>query len=413
MKKIILPVILASFSFVGFSQVTSDTDILTGEETLGDRFIQSAVPYLTIAPDARAAGMADVGVATTADANASHWNAAKLVFAKNPDGTFSDMGGSLSYTPWLRALIDDMSLNYASFYKRLRKEEVVSASLNFFNLGSMEFRDAGNNSIGQGNPFELTFKVDYARMLTEKMSVSLGLKWIHSDLTNGAQFSGGTATKAGNSVAADLGFFWNNDIAIAGEKLHLALGGNISNLGSKITYTVPEDAFFIPTNLRLGGALTKDIDLYNKITLAVDFNKLMVPSPAQYGENEDGERVVVKGKEASDKGLFTGIFGSFADAPGGFSEEISEFTVGTALEYWYADAFAGRAGYFHEATEKGGRKFFTLGAGVRWKLYSIDFAYMVPIGRVSSPLRDTIRLTLQAKFKSKKVKVPDTGTAFL
>lgn len=410
MRKFLLPVIFISLSVAGFAQITPEIDI-QGKGNLGARFIQTAVPYLTIAPDARAAGMADVGVATTADANATYWNAAKLVFAENPDGTLSDMGGSLSYTPWLRALIDDMSLNYGSFYKRLRKEEVVGVSLNFFNLGSMEFRDGANNSLGEGNPFELTFKVDYARMLSDNMSVSLGLKWIHSDITNGAQFSGANTARAGNSIAADLGFFWNNEVTIAGERMHLALGGNISNLGSKISYTNPEEAFFIPTNLRLGGALTKDIDLYNKITLAIDFNKLMVPSPAEYGiVDATGERVVINGTEAADKGLVGGIFGSFADAPGGFSEEISEFTVGSGIEYWYADAFAARAGYFHEATQKGGRQFFTLGAGVRWKLYSIDFAYMIPLGRTSSPLRDTIRLSLQAKFKSKKAKVPANGS---
>jgi len=404
MRKSILSIILLAFGYASISQISTQDDV---NGRVGDRIIQVSVPFLTIAPDARAAGMADVGVATTPDVNSAYWNAAKLVFATDEDGQLSDMGGGLSYTPWLRRLVNDMSLSHVSFFKRLRKEEVVGFSMTYFNLGSIEFRDGPGESgiTGEGRPREFNFKVDYARQLTNNFSVSAGMKWIHSNLASGQELSNGSVARAGNSIAVDIGTYWNNDVTIAGQQLDLAWGVSISNFGNKITYSTRDEAYFIPTNLKLGTSITKDIDLYNKITLAIDVNKLMVPTPAEY--DDDGN--VIAGSEASDKGLISGVLGSFADAPGGFSEEMQEFMIGTSVEYWYANAFAARAGYFHESATKGNRKFVTLGAGVRWKTYGIDFAYLLPVRSstsTSDPLADTIRLSLKANFKSKKKDKP-------
>lgn len=411
MKKTFLIISAFICGTTAYSQITSGDDV-QGRE--GSRFVQTAVPFMTIAPDARAAAMGDVGAATTPDVNSMHWNPAKLTFIEDEDGNLSNAGVSFSYTPWLRKLIDDMSLNQLSAYKRLRKEEVVGVSMNYFDLGQMTFRDEQNVVTGERRPYELSLNVAYSRKLSEHLSIGVGLKWIHSNLASGVVLSSGDQARAGNSVAADIGGYWNKDIRVSGEAFNLGLGASITNLGSKMTYTTREQAFFIPTNLRIGGALTKDIDLFNKITLAVDVNKLMVPTPAQYvvnsagGDSTDasGNRVVFAGQEAQGRSLISGVFGSFADAPGGFSEELSEFTVSTALEYWYADAFAARAGYFYEAESKGNRKFFTLGAGVRWKQYGLDFAYLIPI-RQANPLADTIRFSLLANFKSKKLGEPE------
>jgi hypothetical protein len=411
MKKIIL---IGSFSLI---TLLSNAQVKTTEDVAGrtgSRYIQSAVPFMTIAPDARSAAMADVGAATSADVNSMHWNAAKLANIKDSDGNLSDMGVGLTYTPWLAKLINDMSLNYLSGYKRLSKQEVIGVSFNYFNLGEMTFRNDDNIVTGTKKPYELNLAVAYSRKLSEPLSVSVGLKWIHSNLASGIPISSGETSKAGNSIAADLGVYYNKDIIVAGESYNLALGASITNIGNKLTYTNKENAYFIPTNLRIGTSITKEIDLYNKVSLNVDINKLMVPTPAVYyiaadGKDSlvDGKRVVAKGKDASGKGLVGGMLGSFADAPGGAKEELQEYTIGTAVEYWYANAFAARAGYFHESTAKGGRKFFTLGVGVKYKSFGADFAYLIPV-KQNNPLADTLRLSLFATLKSKKqTEMPD------
>ena len=410
MKKIILLVSASIVSLVGNAQ----TSIQTTEDVAGrtgSRYIQSAVPFMTIAPDARAASMADAGVATSADVNSMHWNAGKLPFIKDADGQEADYGLGLTYTPWLAKLINDMSLNYLSGYKRISKQEVIGASLNYFNLGQMTFRNDFILFTGKKKPYELCFNVAYARKLSEPLSVSLGLKFIHSNLASGIAINNGTETaKAGNAIAADLGVYYNKDVKIAGEGFNLGLGASISNLGNKLTYTTREEAYFIPTNLSIRTAITKDIHLYNKITLVIDINKLMIPTPAVYYTDSldaDGNKVVAAGKDASDKGLIGGVLGSFADAPGGFKEEIQEYTASIALEYMYTGAFSARAGYFHESEAKANRKFITLGAGVRYRQYGFDFAYLIPI-KQNNPLADTVRISLLMNMKSKKqVAAPD------
>lgn len=395
------------------AQITSDED---AAGRTGNRYIQSAVPFMTISPDARSAGMADVGVATSADVNSMHWNAAKLTSIKDGDGELTDYGVGLTYTPWLSKLIDDMSLNYLSGYKRLSKQEVIGVSLNYFDLGQMTFRNGSNVITGEKRPYELNLAVAYARQLSKPLSVSLGLKWIHSNLASGVALSNGEVAKAGNALAADIGLFYEKDVIVSAEPFHFAFGVNISNLGNKLTYTTKEQAYFIPTNLRIGTAITKEIDLYNKVTLAVDLNKLMVPTPPVYLQNTNGsdslvggERIIIEGQDASDKSLIGGVFGSFADAPGGAKEEFQEVMLSIALEYWYANAFAVRAGYFYESETKGNRKYLTLGVGLRYKKFGADFSYLIPAGGLAnSPLRDTLRLSLMMNLQSKKVEgTPD------
>ena len=385
-----------------FAQITAEDD-LAGRD--GSRIISTAVPFLTISPDARAAGMADVGVATTPDANATYWNPAKLPFIKEGSGDDYDMGFALSYTPWLRKLINDMSLSYLTGYKRLREEEVISASLLYFNLGSMTFRDNNNVITGEHNPREFAFNVAYSRKLSNNLGLALGLKFIRSNLAGSISIGpGNTQTKPGHTAAADVSVYYNKEkVAVAGRLFDIALGANLSNVGAKISYTNNDQADFIPTNLKLGFAATTEIDAYNKITLAVDANKLLVPTPPTYladTTDEDGNKIVDQGRDPDETGLIGGMFGSFADAPGGFSEEMKEFMISIGAEYWYDDLLAVRAGYYFESQIKGNRKYFTLGLGVRYNNFGIDFSYLIPV-RQNNPLQDTLRLSLIFNIKDK------------
>lgn len=361
--------------------------------------ITTAVPFLTISPDARSGALADAGVATTADANSIYWNPGKMAFIENSDGEPSDIGVSLSYTPWLRRLINDMSLNYLSGYKRLSDVEVIGLSLNYFNLGSMTFRDDEGNILNDNvRPREFAFNFAYSRKLSDNLGVGIGVKYVHSNLTQGAvTLSNGTTARPGNTAAADIGVYYNKAFTELARKAglidgNLALGASISNLGAKISYSDNGVSNFIPANLRLGFAATADIDPYNSITFIVDVNKLLVPTPPITALDSAGNVVIIDGQDP-DRGFISGVFGSFTDAPGGFAEEIREFTASIAAEYWYAKALAVRAGYFTESELKGNRKYFTLGLGVKYKKYGFDFAYLVPVQQNNS-LQDTLRFTL-------------------
>ena len=270
--------------------------------------------------------------------------------------------------------------------------------MSYFNLGQMEFRDEDNISLGSRKPYELAIGGNYSRKLSKVLSVSLGLKYIYSNLTGGVEINSGgvlTQTKPGKSAAADIGIYYNNEVVIGGRLFELGLGGNISNLGGKLSYTNNGQSDFIPTNLRLGTALTTEIDEYNKITFLLDFNKLMVPTPP----TRDNTGAIIAGRDAN-RGFVDGVFGSFADAPGGLSEELKEFMISTGVEYWYTEFLAARAGYFHESKLKGNRKYFTVGLGIVYNQLGVDFAYLIPRGR-SNPLQDTLRFTLSYKVVSK------------
>jgi hypothetical protein len=351
------------------------------------RVITTAVPFLTITPDARAGGMGDAGVATSPDANSVHWNPAKLVFIEK------NVGFSLSYTPWLGKIINDMSITYLSGYYKFTKEQAVAVSMKYFDLGEIFFTDELGNSTGDFNPREVAFDATYSRMLSQKLSVGITGRYIHSNLTGNftsSNASTGADAKPGNSVAADIAVYYNNDLTILGSNSNLALGAVISNIGSKLTYSDQNNKDFIPTNLRLGTAVTTDLDPYNKITFALDFNKLLVPSP-QFDNSE------------KDKSLLNGIFGSFSDAEDGTSEELKEVTLSAGAEYWYNKTFAARLGYFMESQEKGNRKYLTFGLGFRYQVFGIDFAYLIPKEQ-EHPLAETLRFTLLFSFDKAKNK---------
>ena len=345
--------------------------------------ITTAVPFLLIGPDARAGAMGDVGVATTPDVNSMHWNPAKLAFNEN------DLGASMSFVPWLRSLVNDINLSYITGYKKIGDKQAIGFELGYFSLGQITFTDKSGDLIGNYTPNEYVIGSAYSRKLSDDFSLSVGGKYILSDLTGG-QAAGEYETFSGRSFAADVSGFYNRPIRISGKDLDLAIGCNISNIGSKVSYTETSIRDFIPINLRLGTALGADIDDYNKISLAFDINKLLVPTPP----NENG------GMDP-DVGVVSGIFQSFWDAPGGTKEEFRELMYSVGGEYWYANQFALRAGYFNEHDTKGGRKYFTLGMGMKYTVYTIDFSYLVNTNNnagVTNPLANTMRFSLTWDF---------------
>jgi len=361
---------------------------VTGADST-NQIITTAVPFLTITPDSRAGGMGDAGVATSADANSSYWNPGKLVFIDK------GYGFTTSYTPWLAKIINDMKLLYLSGFYKINREQTVSASLKYFDMGDINFRDGNNVDQGRYNPREYAVDVTYSRLLTEHFAIGGTLRYIRSNLTGA--FSGTTDARAGNSVAVDLGAYYTKQLT--SRNATLSLGGTITNLGSKMTYTSADNKDFIPTNLRLGGAYKTELDQKNSLTFALDFNKLMVPSPPN-GKN---------------KPLLSGIFGSFSDARGGLSEELREFTISSGMEYWYNDFFAARLGYFFEAKDKGNRKYLTTGLGFRYEMttkdiFGLDMAYMVPTTIGNNALAETIRFTLFYILPVREAKQNNTVT---
>lgn len=363
------------------------TEVSKAQSTTGAGVVSSAVPFLTIAPDSRAGAMGDVGVATIPDINSQTWNPAKYAFIESRSGI------ALSYTPWLRSLVDDMNLAYLVGYHQLDKLQTISGSLRYFDLGEMQFYDNSGNETNSSNPNEFALDMGYALKLSDNWSGSVALRYILSDIFSGASGNAGTTTtdlKAGQSFAADVSFYYNKTFLQSRKESNIAYGINISNIGSKISYDGGEIKDFIPTNLKLGAAYTTEIDKYNKMSFALDFNKLLIPSPVLI--EEDGKTVLSNfGNELI--GPIEGIFVSFSDAPLGLKEELSEITISLGAEYWYSKQFAVRAGYFNEAKEKGDRKFMTFGAGLKMNVFSLDFSYIYTLSR-TSPLENTLRFTL-------------------
>ncbi|WP_020526747.1 type IX secretion system outer membrane channel protein PorV [Flexithrix dorotheae] len=388
--------LLLSSLFASTSLIAQIGSNQVGGQVDGSNPIITAVPFLNIGPDSRGSGMGDVGVATSPDANSAFWNPSKLAFVEK------DMGAAFSVTPWLKQIVGDMNLYYLSGYKKINANSTFSASMRYFDLGSMQFTDINRNIIADFNPREFSFDATYAMKLSQKFGMGVTMRYIYSNLSG--NFSNGqsnTDAKPANSLAADISGFYTTDLVIKGYDSKLSFGANISNIGPKITYTSDNNKDFIPTNLRIGTALTTEFDPYNKLTFAFDVNKLLVPTPPIYGEDEDGNPVVVKGKDSSDKGMLAGMFISFADAPGGAKEEFQELMFGTGLEYWYNDLVAVRGGYFHEARTKGNRQYFTVGVGLRYQVFGIDFSYLIS-KQQNHPLTDTMRFTLSFNMDSKK-----------
>ena len=388
MKKIISLTLASILCYVSFSQNVTGVDEI-GRDNLNT--ITTAVPFLLISPDSRAGGMGDVGVATSPDANSLHWNPAKFAFVED------EVGFAVSYVPWLRALVPDINLSYLAGYKKLHKNEAIAMQLRYFTLGDITFTDVIGNNLGQYKPSEFVIGSAYSRKLSDQFSLAISGRYIYSNLTGG-QSAGGIATNAGQSVAADVAGYFRKDIRIAKKDMELALGANISNIGNKVRYTETSTRDFIPINLRLGTALNADLDEYNKISFAFDINKLLVPTPPIYNDSIDGQIDFGQDPNVS---VVSGIFQSFGDAPGGFSEEMREINFSVGTEYWYDDQFAVRAGYFNEHNTKGGRKFFTFGSGVKYNVFALDFSYLINASRAingNNPLANTMRFTLIFDF---------------
>ena len=347
--------------------------------------VNYAVISQTIAPDARGGGLGDVGAATDPDVNSQYWNPAKYPF------NISRAGVSLNFTPWLRSLVNDMNLAYLSGYYRIGDYSAVSASLRYFNMGEVytENPEANSNAMTI-NPYEMSLDVAYSLMLSEKFSLAAAIRWIYSDM----RFDYKEDSSPASAFAADIAAYYQNYVVIGQRECQLGVGLNISNIGSKITFSGEEYSEFLPANLRLGASLMIPIDEYNRITLAADANKFLVPTVPQQEEGEDAaeykDRVL---REYNDVSAISGIFKSFSDAPGGFKEEMEEINYGLGAEYVYNDKFALRAGYHHESQSKGNRKYFTVGAGFKMNVFSLDAAYVVATAK-SNPLDQTLRFTL-------------------
>jgi hypothetical protein len=390
MKKIIGIICALSVVFNVFAQAPSYDELTGGLNT-----ITTAVPFLLISPDSKAGAMGDVGVATNPDANSIHWNPAKLAFVDD------DMGFSMSYVPWLRALVPDINLSYLAGYRKLNDNEAIGLELRYFSLGDITFTDILGTTIGQYKPSEFALGTSYSRKLSDNFSLAISGRYIYSNLTGG-QSAGGIPTVAGQSIAADIAGYYTKPIRLGGKDIDLAIGGNISNIGSKISYTETVVQDFIPINLRLGTAIGTEFDDYNKMSFAFDINKLLVPTPAIYKAGSTGENPddILYGQDPN-VSVVSGIFQSFGDAPGGFSEEMREINYSIGTEYWYANQFAIRAGYFFEHDTKGGRKFFTFGSGVKYNVFALDFSYLINASSSingNNPLANTMRFTLVFDF---------------
>ncbi len=388
--------ILTLLMVAALQSVAQTNTINTNKDLLGQRnVITTAAPFLMIPVDSRASGMGDVGVATSADANSIHWNPSKLAFVEK------DGGFSLSAAPWLRQLVPDIWFYYLSGYKRIDKRSTVGMSLRYFTLGDIQFTDEIGNPNGNYEPKEFAIDGAYARQLSDNLALGIALRFIFSDLARGQVGTSGAQITAGTAGAGDISMTYRNDMEISGKDFDYTIGGNISNIGNKITYTTEANRDFIPVNLRLGTFWKTQLDEFNEIGFGVDFNKLLVPTPQYtYRLDSNGNRVqdvdgfdIISGREIPDEPLVRGMLSSFGDAPGGFREELNEFTVSVGMEYWYDKQFALRAGYFHEAETKGARKYATFGAGIKYKVFQIDASYLQPFTR-RHPLQNTIRFSL-------------------
>ena len=347
--------------------------------------INTSVTSQTIAPDARAAGMGDVGAATDPDVVSQYWNPAKYPF------TISRAGVALNYTPWLRQLVADIDLAYLVGYYRIGDYSAVSGSLRYFSLGEVYTNSSMTGEDDMTiNPYEMSLDVAYSLMLSEHFSISAGVRWIYSDLT----YDYTEDTSPGSAFAADISMYYQNYINLGPRECQLGLGLNVSNIGSKITFGGDDNSEFIPTNLRLGASLMIPIDEYNRFTIAADANKLLVPTYPKQNEGESTEDYTERvQKDYYDVSSISGIFKSFGDAPNGFKEELQEIQWSVGAEYIYNDKFALRAGYHHESENKGNRKYFTVGAGFRMNVFSLDAGYVIATAK-SNPLDQTLRFSL-------------------
>lgn len=375
MKKIYL----AALALMGISPLTA-----TAQEKV-DMFNpeKNSVTSQSIAPDARAGGMGDVGAATDPDVASQFWNPAKYPF------TISRAGVSLNYTPWLRQLVSDIDLAYLVGYYRIGDYSAVSGSLRYFSLGEVFYGDTNDTQMTL-NPYEMSFDVAYSIMLSEKFSIAAGVRWIYSDLT----YNYDDTSSPGSAFAVDLAAYYQNYVNIGQRECQLGIGLDISNVGSKINFGGDENSEFLPANLRLGASLMVPVDEYNRFSIAVDANKPLVPTmPVKMDGESDEDFITRKQNDYYDVSPISGIFKSFGDAPGGFKEEMQEIRWSVGAEYVYNDKFSLRAGYHHESENKGNRKYFTVGAGFKMNVFSLDAGYVIATAK-SNPLDQTLRFSL-------------------
>ena len=379
MNRIIRIVLTSVFAFVVTSVSAQDKKDMFNP-------VNASVTSQTIAPDARAAGMGDVGVATEADANSQYWNPAKYPFA------ISRAGVSLNYTPWLRQLVSDLDLAYLAGYYRIGDYSAISGSLRYFSLGEVYMTSdiSATDNAMTINPYEMSVDVAYSMMLSEKFSWAAALRFIYSDLT----YDYTDDTAPGSAFAADVSLYYQDYLNLGDRECQVGLGMNVSNIGSKITFGGDDNSEFIPTNLRLGASLMIPVDEYNRFTIAADANKLLVPTYPKQEEGESTEAYQQRvQKDYYDISSISGIVKSFGDAPNGFKEELQEVQWSVGAEYWYNDKFTLRAGYHHESENKGNRKYFTFGAGFKMSVFSLDAGYVIATAK-SNPLDQTLRFTL-------------------
>ena len=369
-------VLVVAFTQVFQLQALADDDKL---DTYNP--VDHAVISQTIAPDARSAGMGDVGAATDPDVNSQYWNPAKYPFC------ISRAGVALNYTPWLRQLVNDIDLAYLAGYYRIGDYSAISGSLRYFSLGEVFTSETEDMTV---KPYEMSIDAAYSLMLSEKFSLAAAIRWIYSDL----RYDYSEDSKPASAFAADLAMYYNNYVMLGSRECQLGLGMNISNIGSKISFYGDEESQFIPTNMRLGASLMVPVDEYNRFTITADANKLLVPTVPRQEEGElNSDYQDRVRREYSDVGSIKGMFQSFSDAPGGFKEELEEVQWSVGAEYVYHDQFSLRAGYHHQSESKGNLKYFTIGGGFRMSVFSLDVGYVISTAR-SNPLDQTLRFTL-------------------
>ncbi|MGF1922740.1 MAG: type IX secretion system outer membrane channel protein PorV [Bacteroidia bacterium] len=380
-----------SFLVMFFSHSLQAQVVQPGTQTNGSQSnnVLTAVPFLLITPDARGGSMGEAGVAVNPDANSMAINPSKLAFLDRP------YGFSASYSPWLKSLVPDINLAYISGFYKLNDVSAIGSSMRYFSLGQIQLTDEGQQDLGIYSPNEFAFDATYSRRFGDEFSLGTTLRFIYSNLTSG-QFSAGQQTKPGTGFGVDVSGYYRKPTVMFNKDAIFSMGANLSNIGTKIGYVDGGTKYFLPTNLKVGAASTFIIDDYNQFTFALDFNKLLVPTQPIRDSNGN----ITSGKDP-DRSVPAGIFGSFSDAPGGFSEELKEVSVAAGMEYWYDQQFALRAGYFYETPEKGDRRYFTLGAGLKYNIFNIDFAYLLANPQ-KSPLANTLRFSLLFNFGNTK-----------
>ena len=409
MKNLFLSFILVSFSLTAFAQPTGGSGVT--DEDLQLNTITTALPFMSITPDSRAGGMGDAGTALSPNSTSVYWNTSILSFSDQTSEV------SLSYTPWLRQLTNDIHLSYLSGYYKINKSHTIGGALRYFSLGEITFTDASGNVIRDDKPSEFEITGAYAFRLSNRLSLGINGKFAYSNLTGGLTV-GGVNTKPGVVGAADLSFTYYNDNAKIGNLDGVyTFATTINNIGNKVAYSELATRDFIPMNLKIGNSFLANFDAYNKVTFSLDLQKLLVPKPPSY--YFDGQDYIMTSGLNPDVGVINGMIQSFYDAPGNvvvdeddvpvadadgnyevvkgtrFREELSEINIAFGTEWWYNDVFAVRGGVFFESKNKGNRQFMNLGASLKYNMFAIDFSYLASLNGRQSPLANTLRFTVR------------------